>query len=411
MNILIIGGGASGMAAAVTAAGLGARVTLAEKEDRVGKKLLATGNGRCNLLNDGPLFYYHGRALAARLAGSDGPARVRAFFDACGLRVMRRPEEDGRVYPACGQASAVCDALRFACERKGVTVLTGARVDRVTFVPGKGFKAQGAFGTLTGDRVIFACGSPAGTRSPAGSYRLLEDLGHPVTSLSPALCPLECDMRGLGALKGLRVPAVLTLTKNGRAVAQAGGECLFQDYGISGICAMQLSADAWDVLPGGNVALRLDFSPLLDLADRRHFHFGAGEAFANPDPLPVLRLLEERLRFLPRERLLCGLLPRVLADAADRGRPAPDVLASRLTAFPIPVTGVRESAAQVTRGGMDLSRFDPDTLESRLCPGLYCCGEMLDVDGDCGGFNLMFAFLSGIRAGECAALPRKGEQK
>ncbi len=401
MTVLIIGGGASGMAAAVTAARLGARVTVLEKEDRVGKKLLATGNGRCNLLNDGPLFYYHGKALAEGLLGTDGPARVRAFFERCGLRVMHAAEEDGRVYPACGQAAAVCDALRFTCEREGVTLLAGAPAERVGYAPGQGFTVQGAFGTRRADKVIFACGSPAGTRSPAGAYRLLEALGHPVTPLSPALCPLECDMRGLGGLKGLRVPAILTLVKKDRPLARAGGECLFQDQGVSGICAMQLSADAWEALPG--VSLLADFRPLMDLADRTHFHVSAPSPMPAPETAPVLRLLEERNALLPRERLLNGLLPRVLADVMDRGRPALPDLARRLTAFPLTVTGVRESAAQVTRGGMDLAFFDPDTLESRRCPGLYCCGEMLDVDGDCGGFNLMFAFLSGIRAGECAA--------
>ena len=405
----VIGGGASGMAAAITAARLGGRVTLLEMEDRVGKKLLVTGNGRCNLLNDGPLCYYHGRALALALCGGDGPKRVRAFFEGCGLRVMAAAEEDGRVYPACGQAAAVLDALRFTCEREGVETVTGARAEHIRFSPGKGYTVSGAFGSRTGDRLIAACGSPAGKSSSPGAYGLLEALGHPVTGLSPALCPLECDMRALKALKGLRTPAVLTLLAGGRPVAQAGGECLFQEQGVSGICAMQLAADAWEVL-GAGAALRVDFSPLMDLRDRAHFHRSAGEKLLPPDPAPVLRLLEERLSFLPRERLLYGLLPRVLADAADRGRPSPEVLADRLTAFPLTVTGVRAAQAQVTRGGMDLNFFDPDTLESVRLPGLYCCGEMLDVDGDCGGFNLMFAFLSGIRAGESAAAPRKGDR-
>ncbi len=407
MTVLVIGGGASGMAAAITAARLGAHVTLLEKEDRVGKKLLVTGNGRCNLLNDGPAAYYHGRALAKALLGDSGPSRLRAFFESCGLRVMRTPEEDGRVYPACGQAAAVCDALRFTCERAGVRIRTGIRVERVQADPGRGISVSGSFGTLWGDRAVFACGSPAGKASAFGAYGLLEALGHPVTPLVPALCPLECDMRTLKGLKGLRTPAVLTLLRSGRPLAQAGGECLFQEQGISGICAMQLAADAFEALDRG-AALHVDFSPLMDLRDRGHFHLAAGEEIPPPNAGPVLRLLEERSAFLPRERLLSGLLPRVLADVLDRGRPSLEALAGLLTAFPLTVTGVRAAQAQVIRGGMDLKSFHPNTLESVLLPGLYCCGEMLDVDGDCGGFNLMFAFLSGIRAGEGAAAPQKG---
>ncbi len=399
MNILVLGGGASGLAAAVSASAF-ARVTVLEKEDRPGKKLLATGNGRCNLLNDGEPRYFHGASLANKVLGNDGPARLRAFFDEIGLNVMSSAEEDGRVYPATGQASSVLDVLRFACARRGARILVSHPAERI--VPqSRGFRVRAGNEWFEADRVIAACGSPAGTGNTAGAYGLLTGMGHAMVPLIPALCPLECDMRSLGALKGLRVPAVVTLKADGAPVAQTGGEILFGDRGLSGIAAMQLAAAAGRE-KNARVTVSLDLSPLLDLSPREHFHLIAGQDVFRA-PGDVLSLLEARLSRLPREELLSGLLPRVLAGVIDRDRPDPKTLSRRLTCFTLKVTGVRASAAQVMMGGIDTASFDPDTLESRLVPGLYCTGEMLDVDGDCGGFNLMFAFLSGIKAGLAAS--------
>ena len=404
MEVLVIGGGAAGLAAAI-AASEKARVTVLEKEDRPAKKLLATGNGRCNLMNTGAPAYYHGEDLALAVLGDDGPARLRAFFARCGLNVASAPEEDGRVYPATGQASSVVDTLRFACARKGVRIVTSSPAGEI-LRRGGGFLVRAGGEEYRADRVIAACGSTAGVRDRTGAYALLTSLGHRMVPLLPALCPLECDMRGLGALKGLRVPAVLTLSADGVPLAQAGGEVLFGEKGLSGIAAMQLSCDAFSRL-SSRVTVSLDFSPLMDIAPRDHFHIAAGGTrFRTPGDAEAL--LRSRAAVLPREHLLTGLLPRVLADVTDRGNPKEDELARRLTAFVIPVTGVRASGAQVMRGGIDAGQFDPATLESRLVPGLYCAGEMLDVDGDCGGFNLMFAFLSGIAAGSAAAAPAPG---
>ena len=395
MDILVIGGGASGLAAAVSASSA-ARVTVLEKEERPGKKILATGNGRCNLMNDGEPRYFHGEKFARSVLGPDGPRRLRAFFDDIGLNVMSRAEEDGRVYPATHQAASVLDALRAACARRGVRILASSPADMIE-KRGGAFRVRAGGQWHSADRVIVSCGSPAGTGERKGSYGLVTGLGHAMVPLLPALCPLECDMRSLGALKGLRIPAVATLKADGAPVAQAGGEVLFGDRGVSGIAVMQLSADT-AARAGSHVTLSLDLSPLLDIAPRDHFRFAYGrDAFRAPGDAQALLL--SRLKRLPREDLFTGLLPRVLAGVIDRGRPGAEELAGRLTDFTLTVTGVRANAAQVMRGGIDTALFDPRTMESRRVPGLYCAGEMLDVDGDCGGFNLMFAFLSGVAAG------------
>ncbi len=403
LDVLVVGGGAAGLAAALSAAAEGARVTVLEKEDRPGKKLLKTGNGRCNLMNVGPPAYFNGEPLALSVLGPNGPDRLRAFLSGCGLRVMSAPEEDGRVYPASGQAASVLDALRFACARRSVRVFTGRAVTGIQRT-GDAFRVRAGDEVFTARRVIAACGSPAGVRDREGAYHLLTALGHRMIPLIPALCPLECDMRGLGALKGLRVPAVLTLKADGIPVTQAGGEALLSESGVSGIAAMQLSCDA-AARSAARRTLSMDFSPLMDLAPRTHFHRD-GSGAPPPDAGAVKALLDARLAILPRGDLFTGLLPRVLAEVIDRDRPEPRALARRLTAFEMTVTGVRASAAQVMRGGIDTAQFDPLTLESLPVPGLYCAGEMLDVDGDCGGFNLMFAFLSGIAAGRAAARGR-----
>ena len=396
MDILVIGGGASGLAAAVSASSA-ARVTVLEKEERPGKKILATGNGRCNLMNDGDPRYFHGEKFAGAVLGPDGPRRLRAFFGELGLNVMSRAEEDGRVYPATHQAASVLDVLRAACARRGVRILVSSPADSIETRNGV-FRVRAGGEWHSADRVIAACGSTAGTGERKGSYGLLTGLGHPMVPLIPALCPLECDMRSLGALKGLRVPAVVTLKADGAPVAQAGGEVLFGDRGLSGIAVMQLSADAAE-RSASRVTLSLDLSPLLDISPRDHFRFVSGrDVFRSPGDAEAL--LAARLTYLPREDLLTGLLPRVLAGVLDRGRPGVKELAKRLTDFSLTVTGVRADAAQVMRGGIDTALFDPSTMESRRVPGLFCTGEMLDVDGDCGGFNLMFAFLSGIAAGK-----------
>ena len=295
------------------------------------------------------------------------------------------------------------DVLRGEADRRGVQILCENPAQRIE--PTKwGLRVRAKLGDYDAPAVIAACGGMAGGKlgHDGGAYRLLTDLGHTLISPKPALTPLIAEKGAVKGLSGLRLPAILTLCGREKPLAGAQGEALFTDYGVSGVCAMELAraAAAEKEKTGAWPVLYMDFAPMLGLCPRRY------GAFADLNParhLPAVRaFLEQRTHTLPRDALLTGMLPRLLADRL-KGLPLPD-LARYLAAFPVPLTGVRGfENAQVTAGGIACGEFDAAAMASRLVPGLYAAGEMLDVDGACGGYNLQFAFASGILAGEAAA--------
>ena len=400
-DVIIIGGGAAGLTAALSASGKSAKVLILESANRPGRKILATGNGRCNLVNMGKPRFYGNRQLAQSVLSRCGVKDVLSFFHDLGLVTVE--EEGGRVYPGCGQAAAVLDVLRFALERKKIPLICDAPAQKIER-KGNGFSVHTPAGVYQGKTVIAACGGMAGGKlgHDGSAYRLLTDLGHGLVSPQPALTQLNGDKQAVKGLSGLRLPARLTLCDDKKPLSASQGEVLFTDYGVSGVCAMQLSRDAQQLLKKGKrPMLYLDFSPVLGLSDRIYDRVKAEDPFRNQGKIQAF--LEKRTHILPRDALLTGLLPRLLAQKLQ-GCSLPE-MARLLGAYPVEITGVRGfEHAQVTQGGLDGRAFDPETLESRMCPGLYAAGEMLDVDGDCGGYNLLFAFASGLIAGEEAAL-------
>ena len=408
-DVIIIGGGAAGLTAALSASGQGAKVLLLEQANRVGRKILASGNGRCNLANTGPESYPGGGAFAHAVLAGCPVDRVLGFFHSLGLVTVE--EEAGRVYPGCGQASAVLDVLRAALEERGVHLICDAPAQRVE-PTSWGLRVSAPAEVFDAPAVIAACGGRAGGKlgHDGSAYRLLTALGHTLIPAKPALSPLAAEKSAIKGLSGLRLPARLTLCRKkpgglGKPLgAGTQGEALFTDYGVSGVCAMELARSAAEEKEknGAWPVLCLDFSPMLGLCPRMYGKLPPGQC--DPErPLPAVRaFLEERAHRLPGDALLRGMVPRLLAERL-KGLPIPD-LARSLAAFPVPLTGVRGfENAQVTAGGIACGEFDPVTQGSRLVPGLYAAGEMLDVDGACGGFNLQFAFASGILAGESAA--------
>jgi len=396
--------------AAVAAAQAGAQVTVLERCDRVGRKLLATGNGRCNLTNlRARACHYHsvhpaGAALAAEVLSAFPPQAVLAVFESLGL--LWREEEEGRVYPRSGQAAAVLDVLRLACDRLGVQTRCGHTVRALARTPA-GFAlslAEGKEKTLSADRVIVAAGGRASPRlgSDGGGYALLAGLGHRLTPCYPALVQLRCAHGGLRALKGLRVQAEATLLVDDAPVRTESGEVLFADYGLSGIAALSLARDVGPALAEGRAAcIRLALLP----------EEGEGARAS------LIRRRRELFGELPAGQFATGMLPRRVGEALCLAADIPlqhrfggltdaqaDALAALLGDWRFPVTGLQPfESAQVTAGGIDALDFDPSTMESLPAPGLYAAGEVLDVDGDCGGFNLHFAWASGLLAGRAAA--------
>jgi predicted Rossmann fold flavoprotein len=403
-DIAIVGGGAAGLVAAITAARLGSRVTLLERQDRVGRKLLATGNGRCNLASAvcSP-DNYHGAdpRFVASVLRQFSVEQTLAFFQALGLCTR---EEEGRIYPLTGQSSTVLDVLRFEAERLGVTVRPLADVTSIAR-RGAGFLLGWSGGDVQVDLVVVATGGKAaphlgGTDS---GILLLEKLGHTAQPIFAALVPLKTSSRFGRQLKGVKVFARAALEIAGQPGRSDEGEVLFSEYGLSGIPILQLSESANRArLAHQPVRVALDFFPAWGAAElQRHLD----ERFAARPDAP----LELALVGIVHKRLIPVVLQEVgVADAAVPAgrvpRPALAALARLLKAWTFEVTGsLSWRDAQVMAGGLSTSEFVSETLESRLVPGIFAAGEVLDVCGDCGGHNLQWAWSSGAVAGLHAA--------
>ena len=404
MHVLIIGGGAAGMAAAIAAAKLGRTVTVLERGRKVLKKLGVTGNGRGNLLNCGPNQYFGDADFAAEVLRHMPYERIAAFLEEAGIPLVH--EAEGRMYPSSYLAASAVDALKWQAETLGIRVEASARAVRIEKT-GKGFRVhalrtkyapditlksgrvkQGeAIGeeecSFSCDRVIVTVGGAAAPihGTDGTSYGLLTALGHSLTALQPALSALTTNQKAVEGLSGQRVRAKLTLSDAyGSVLHTSEGEALFAEDGVSGIAAMQLSRFAH-----AGCMLHMD----LRLAV-------TGRADAD-----VMEWLEKRSADRTERDLLTGAASPALAAALwRRSERSVRKLAQVIGDFTVPVTGVRGfESAQVTAGGVPCAEFDAADMQSRLVPGLYAAGEVLDVDGACGGYNLMFAFAGGLLAG------------
>jgi len=406
VRVAVIGGGAAGLMAAVAAARAGATVTLFEANDRVGRKLLATGNGRCNLTNvgAGPADYHGARALVEAVLPGFGPADAVAFFEAEGLATV--VEDRGRVFPRCGQASAALDVLRFALDEAGVEVRCGAEVTSLVREPDGFSLGLGAGARLRLDRVVLATGGRAapGTGSRGQGYVLAAGLGHTLVEPVPALVQLRLASPHLKALAGARFEGRATLHVAGSVEGSAEGEVLFADYGASGPAVLSVSRDAAEALARGEHP-RLEVNLLPD----RDAEAVSAELKRRATAHPA-RTSSELLVGLVHKRLILPLLKDL---ALPHDRPAGELtpadladLSRLLTAWTFEVTATTGwTGAQVTAGGVAGDEVNPDTLESRKAPGLFLAGEVLDVDGDSGGYNLQWAWASGWVAGTSAAAP------
>lgn len=401
IDIAVIGGGASGMAAAITAAGTGASVTLIEAQPRVGRKLLSTGNGRCNLTNSGiSSAHYRSDQLERAFGIMDriSFSGVMDFLSSLGLECFE--EREGRIYPRSEQATSVLDMLRAELERLGVRIISDSRVTAIK-KSGDGFILAAGDQNISARRVILACGSAAAPQLGGCSdgISLAGKLGHKASAFAPALVGLKVDCPHLKALKGVRWRCRLTLLHNDKPVHSENGEIQFNEDNLSGIVTMQMSSRA--ARSGGKTVLSADLLPEYDLGQLTE----------------RITTLSRKLGHLPLESFLSGLLNKRLAvcllkQAGITGlsRPAAQLkardignLAEVIKDWRFPVSGnCGWKAAQVAAGGLPLGQFDDD-LQSKLVPGLYACGEVLDCDGDCGGFNLHWAWCSGITAGRAAS--------
>lgn len=398
MKVLVIGGGASGMMAAYTAAeDPHNQVTLLERQSRVGRKLLATGNGRCNLTNlHADVNHYHGEQpnFVAPALEQFSVSNTLDFFRSLGLLTVA--EDSGKVYPFSDQANSVVDILRFALQRQSVNLRCGCEVQSIG-KKARGFTVKTSEESFYCDKLIVACGSAAGGKLGGTNlgYQLLSSMGHTSTPLHPSLVQLKTDVTFTRSLKGVRADAGLTLKRDGVTVAQNAGEVQFTDFGISGPAVFELSREA--AFGGDQVLLLLDLLRPLSESDLTDY---LAQKHAAMDEI----LLEDFLTGTLHNRLGRVVLQQAGFDLSAPAKHLTDQdlrrIAHQIKFFPMTVTGIMGlEFAQVASGGIRTSEFRPDTLESRLCPGLFATGELLDIDGDCGGYNLQWAWSSGRVAG------------
>ncbi len=396
MIIGVIGAGASGMAAALAAAkNSAAKVLLFERQARVGRKLMATGNGRCNLTNvnlSQTDYFGDDPAFSVEAIKAFDSVKTIEWFRSLGL--FTTVEESGRVYPYSDQANSVVDILRFALERSNVQLYTGFEVKDIRYSDAH-FFVGGEKETIKCDKLIIACGGLAGTKlgGTSAGYKLFAKLGHQATALRPSLVQIRSSWHGLKSLKGVRANCHAAIYRDDLLMGESTGELQFTDYGLSGPVIFEVSRDVCSV--PGLWECRLDFLPEITYAQLMEELKRRKQVNVSIDEL-LTGILHNRLgRVLTKAS---GIMDRAeLSDASDNELMQ---VCKCVKDFNISLTEpMGMDAAQVTAGGVITRDFDPASMESKLVPGLYACGEVLDVDGRCGGYNLQWAWSSGYCAG------------
>lgn len=378
-DVIVVGGGAAGLACAVKMlkSGKNLKICLVDAGERLGKKLAATGNGQGNISNtDMAPSRYHGgnTSLVEKIACADAYAGARLF------NCILCSDEKGRIYPAGRQASALVDSLIFSLKTLGLTAcVSGVKVDKIT-------QSDGIFTVYADNRMVGRAGYLAlctggkaqkQFKTDGSSYTLATAFGHTLTALYPSLVQLKTDTKHIKALKGIRADCAVSAICNGNTLAKTRGDVIFTDYGVSGNAVFSISSYVTDKQ---NVTLSLEFLPDVKAEDieasisaRQRGGWDTGE-------------------------LLSGTLHNQVGRAVIKraGNSSPKEIIKVLKNFTLDVTGTLGfDYAQVTKGGVKMGEVT-DELESRLVKNLFFAGEILDVDGDCGGYNLQWAFTSGM---------------
>lgn len=390
-NIIVIGAGASGMMAAVEAAKEGAFVTVLEQNNKPLKKLLLTGNGRCNLTNlhwDDSVLRGQDVEKAYRIVKSFDHNAAVDFFEDIGIRMKDR---NGWVYPVNDSAASVAKFLIYEAERLKVKIKTNQEVVSIDKENDGSFTVKTSDWKYAADAVIVSTGSIAGVSDKGAliSIKTAEKFDIGAEEFAPALTSLKSGRAGIGKWAGARVDGEIALYSGGALTAKKRGQLQLTEYGISGIPVFELSRYAVVLLRSGKEAhLIIDFLPYL-----------SGEE--------ILRHIAAMRKKYPEKSLrtiLYGLLNEKLADVIEVSARLDQDAAEQIKRFKLPLSGYTGAdKAQVCMGGVDLGQLD-ENLESKNCSGLYFTGEAVDIDGTCGGYNLQWAWSSGYAAGHgCAA--------
>lgn len=407
-KIIVVGGGAAGMVAAISANRTGADVTILEKNPRVGKKILATGNGRCNFTNtNADIPYYHGNnpQFVHSALSEFTVADTIGFFEELGIE--HKVEEMGKVYPMSDQASSILDVLLYELNESGIDVITGSCVKSI-HPKKKGFTVETeAGGVYHSDCVILAVGGKAmpSSGSDGTGYDLAMKLGHTMDDIFPALVQIMLEGQFFKRIEGVKIIGTAEILHNNQALAKDRGDILFANYGVSGPPILQISRKAGELLHEGKeailkiVVLEMHPGQLRKIINRR---FDSGRN--KPVDFSLVGLINKRL--IPVILLEAGIddIKKPAASVTGKER---DRIVRILTDWRFRVRGTKSwPSAQATAGGVNTCEIDDKTMESKKVKGLFFAGEVMDIDGQCGGFNLQWAWSSGYVAGKYAALPK-----
>lgn len=405
-EVVVIGGGAAGIMAAVSAKRLGAEVTILEKNPRVGKKILATGNGRCNYTNiNADISCYSGKnpefAYGA-LSNFTIDATIE-FFEKLGI--TPKVEEFGKVFPMSDQASSILDVLLYELNELGVNTVCNANVIDITKKQDKFIIKLENGEEYPGDRVIITTGGKAfpSSGSDGSGYILAAKLGHAVSDVFPALVQLMLEGSFFKRIEGVKLLGTAEIIHNGQSIAKDRGDILFANYGVSGPPILQISRKAGQLLnEDKEVCLKITIMDMMSKEELRklitnRFHTGAKK----PVDFSLVGLINKRL--IPVLLLEAGIKD-LKCPAGSLSFKKQEKIIDILTDWRFKIRRTKGwQSAQVTAGGVDTREIDQNTMESRLVKGIYFAGEIIDIDGLCGGFNLQWAWSSGFTAGQNAA--------
>ncbi|MEG0857723.1 MAG: NAD(P)/FAD-dependent oxidoreductase [Terrisporobacter sp.] len=404
-DLIIVGGGASGLTAAITAKDFGLDVAILEATDRIGKKILATGNGRCNISNKTvsfPFISYHSEntGFFSKTLSSFGVKNTEEFFLSLGLPLVEL--QNGKMYPKSLQASSVVDILKLSLEDRNIPLYTSCKLKSIH--KNENFKLSTdneEYKLFTCNNLLLACGgtSAVKTGSDGSGFYLSKTLGHKIIEPLPSIVQLKLDSPYLKSLTGVKFDGFATLLINGTKSRKEFGEILFTDYGISGPPILQISGYSSKALSNNKkVEIIVDMMPTMSTEEVVNFIEAHLAIFCH-------RSISDALIGIVNKKLIPTLLKEsgisnIHVPCYDLGWKEKNNLIKLLKHWQFTCIGTNGfTQAQVTIGGVDTKDINSETLESKLIPNLYFSGEIMDVDGDCGGFNLQWAWSSGY----CAA--------
>jgi len=395
-EIIVVGGGASGILAAIVAARNGAHVTILERNVRIGKKILATGNGRCNYTNTltTQRDYNHPEFVADAL-DIFSPETALTFFTQLGI--SPKIEDEGKTYPLSEQASSILDVLMYELNHLNVDIITNVHVQNIN-------KNKNNFTVLLADqtqykadKVILCTGGKAmpSSGSDGLGYPIARKLGHHVTTIFPALVKLKLDYPYLKQMDGVKISSIVQLVHQNRVIKEEKGDILFTSYGISGPTILQLSRKANElVLKHETVYINVI---LVNSLSKDEVYQRFSESKDKPVDFSLIGLINKKLISAVLKEAKIEKQNTLVSELKDQEI---DHIVNLLFSWKFVVTGSKGfEDAQVTAGGIDINEIDSKTMESKLISGLYIAGEVMDIDGPCGGYNLQWAWSSAYVAG------------